>query len=208
MCTESSYGPQMAVAFHHPRFLVETRTHCLAGTESCRNDKISCSEKEQVSKRRTVPLALSPSDQVTDLPETWLPTHSAGHNKCSHGPEMTGLSCPSRVPMNPGSYQPYGHATAISLIQQGSPQESSCLHIDGVELGLSNVGCCFVSENTIEQWTVPESMCCHLDNVVLCQSDKIHCSAIDNVSRPWTVPKALSPCIQVIISLFCKKKYQ
>jgi hypothetical protein len=103
--------------------------------------------------------------------------------------------------MNLGSYQPYGHATAVSLIQQGSPQESSRLHhIDGVELGLSNIGHCFVSENAIEWQMVPESMCCRLDDVVLCQSDEIRCSAIDNVSRPWTVPKALSPHIQVITS--------
>jgi hypothetical protein len=60
---------------------METHTHCLAGTKSCRNDKINCPEKEQVSKRWTVPLALSPSDQATDLPETQLPTRSAGHNE-------------------------------------------------------------------------------------------------------------------------------
>jgi hypothetical protein len=187
---------------------METHTHCLAGTESCQNDKINCPEKEQVSKQWTVPLALSSSDQVTDLPETQLPTCSVGHNEHLHGPKTTRLLCPSQVPMNPSSYQPYSHATAIPLIRQGSPQESSRLHhIDGVKLGLSNIGHCFVSENTIEWQMVPESMCHHLDNMVLCQSNKIRCSAIDNISRPWTVPKALSPHIQVIISPVIQSPY-
>jgi hypothetical protein len=110
--------------------------------------------------------------------------------------------------MNLSSYQPYSHATAISLIQHGSLQKSSHLHyIDGVELGLSNIGHFFVSENAIEWQMVPESMCHHLDNMVLCQSDEICCSAIDNVSRPWTVPLALFPHIQVIISPVIQSPY-
>jgi hypothetical protein len=215
--TESSYGPQMAVAFLHPRFLVETRTHHLGGVVSCRNDELSFSVKKNVSNRRTVPQALSPGEQVTDLPVSPRPTHSKARIK-----------------------SPYGPQSAVSAIHGQFPVDSCPRHLVGdVELRLNNIGCCSVSENVSEHWTVhpapsprvqmtglpvdrsttrsktrvdssygpqtavfsfhqrflTESCCRHLDGTELRHSDEAHRPARKLVNDRRVAPTALPPVV-------------
>jgi hypothetical protein len=86
---EPSYGPQPAVAYVHPQFHEESRRSCRLGVELGQINDIRCSVKDNVSKRWTVPLALSPHIQLTVLPVFPPPTHPKVRNDDSYGPQMT-----------------------------------------------------------------------------------------------------------------------
>jgi hypothetical protein len=65
---EFPYGPQVAVSSIPPRSREESYSGRLDGVEPCQNDEGRYAVIENVSKPRTVPLALSPRPQVTDSP--------------------------------------------------------------------------------------------------------------------------------------------
>jgi hypothetical protein len=65
---EVPYGPQVAVSSIPLRSREESYSGHLDGVEPCQNDEGRYAVIENVSKPRTVPLALSPRPQVTDSP--------------------------------------------------------------------------------------------------------------------------------------------
>ena len=82
-----SYRPQMAVAYVHPRFHVESHCRCHLGTKLDQMDELHCSVKDSVSKQWTVPRALSPYMQVTNLRVTQGPTCLKTRARYSHSPK-------------------------------------------------------------------------------------------------------------------------
>jgi hypothetical protein len=85
---EPHYGPQSAVSSSHQRFLPESCLRQLDDVECCQKGVSRCSVKDNVSKRRTVPLAWSPHIQLTILPVFQPPTHPKMRNNDSYGPQM------------------------------------------------------------------------------------------------------------------------
>jgi hypothetical protein len=72
---ETLHGPSVAVSSIHGRLPVDSYHRGLDGVKPWQNYEIFCSAKENVSKLRTVPQALSPYTQVTSLPVTREPMH-------------------------------------------------------------------------------------------------------------------------------------
>jgi hypothetical protein len=71
-----SYGPQTAVASIHRRFYKESPGQHLDNAGLFQIDEMRCSVKDHVSKRGTVPKALSPHIQVAYLPVVHSPMRS------------------------------------------------------------------------------------------------------------------------------------
>jgi hypothetical protein len=99
MRIESSYGPQLAVAYIHLRFM-ESHCHHRLGTELGQIDDICCSAKDNVSKQWTVPWALSPYMQVVSLPVTQVPTRLKTCICHSYGPKKAAASTNLRCPQS------------------------------------------------------------------------------------------------------------
>jgi hypothetical protein len=87
-CYNPAYGPVIAISSVHLRFHKELRCRCRLDVQLGQTDDICCSVKDNVSRQRAVPLALSPQIQLAFLPVFQPPTHPKVHKINSYSPQM------------------------------------------------------------------------------------------------------------------------
>jgi hypothetical protein len=219
----SAYGPQMAVSSFSPRFREDSPRRYLGDVECCQNGLKCCSVTVNVSKRWTVPLALSPYTQVTNIPVIPDHTRSIMGIKPSYEPQMAAASLRSRSHgdscchhldgSNRSNETLYEHDDELIRRRQVNPRKNA--HREDVHVGSANASTQGQSRGGGEfhrrnehRWTFVHEEQGALDvgglDVLVSSSDprtlrnnKICCSLSKNVSKRRTVPLSLSPYPQV-----------
>jgi hypothetical protein len=101
VCSKSSYGPQTALTSIHQRFCRESPGQRLDDTGLFQNEEKDCSGNKDVSKRLTVPQALSSCMQMTNLPVTQDTKRLKTHIRPYYGPKKaiapTNPCCPQSL---------------------------------------------------------------------------------------------------------------
>jgi len=114
-------GPPTTIFLVHQRFFAESCCRRLDGVELCQNDEVRCSVNKDVSKRRTVHLALPLIVQVLSLPEVRNHMHSKMRYEHPYGHQT---AVPSNYPQFSESASLRHHSLEYSRLRPNDAVES------------------------------------------------------------------------------------
>jgi hypothetical protein len=217
---DSSYGPQTAVFSVHQRFPAESCHRCLDGVESCQKDELSFSAKENISRRQTVPLALSSHMQVTNVPVFQAVTCSPTRNDLPNDRTMAISSILRRFPKD-SRRRHLGDTQGCHNDERHRSVKKDVSKRRTVPMALSPT--IQVRDSPVSQVLTrpqmrykslygpqvavpsihprfPRESCRsrHLDGIESCQNDELGFSVKKNISNRRTVPPALFPDQRVV----------